>query len=449
MTAMRFVDTGVVYCDDNLSRLRQFPDDCVDLIYLDPPFFSNRHYEVIWGDEAEVRSFEDRWQGGIQVYLGWMRDRLVELQRVLRDTGSIYLHCDWHASHHLKLLMDDIFGVKRFQNELIWCYRGGGVPRNAFARKHDTIFFYSNGPLHYFKPQYVPYSASTQAVTGRTGRRVNQTEIDLERGAHMPDWWTDINSLQTWDRERLGYPTQKPEALLERILLASTREGDVVLDPFCGCGTTMAVAQRMKRQWIGIDISPTAASILERRLLKQGGTTMGTVRVEGLPVTQAALRNLKPFEFQNWVIQRLNGTHSPRKSGDMGIDGFSFMERLPIQVKQSERIGRNVVDNFETAVRRGGETKGYIVAFSFGRGAREEAARAKLQDGIEIDLVEVGQLLNGGSQKVTPELAEMFPQLPASFLDLPLPSSRSPKARPSLTDLIHSDQTASEPSASN
>src|SRR3954452_8997026 len=137
------------------------PDESVDLIYLDPPFFSNRFYEVIWGDEAEVRSFEDRWEGGINVYIRWMRERVIEMHRVLKKTGVFWLHCDWHASHYIKVMLDGVFGQKRLVNEVAWCYRGGGVPKRAFARKHDTLFFYAKGTKHYFEPKYVPYSEGT------------------------------------------------------------------------------------------------------------------------------------------------------------------------------------------------------------------------------------------------------------------------------------------------
>ncbi|MBJ7612869.1 MAG: hypothetical protein DLM71_04935 [Chloroflexi bacterium] len=141
MAPIGYLETGVIYCDDNLHRLAQFPADSVDLIYLDPPFFSNRHYEVIWGDEAEVRSFEDRFQGGIHVYVEWMRDRLIELHRILKPTGSIYLHCDWHAGHYLKIAMDDIFGNRQFQNEFVWYYSGGGFEEamGAQARHHPVL----------------------------------------------------------------------------------------------------------------------------------------------------------------------------------------------------------------------------------------------------------------------------------------------------------------------
>jgi len=429
--------TGVIYCDDNLARLAHLPGDSVDLVYLDPPFFSNRHYEVIWGDEAEIRSFEDRWTGGINVYINWMRDRVIELHRVLKPTGVMFLHCDWHASHYIKVMLDNVFDRRgSFLNEIAWCYRGGGVSERYFARKHDSIFFYAKGKTHYFNPQYVPYSDWSVRKSPK-GRRPNRTPIDLERGAHMPDWWTDLNALQTWSPERLGYPTQKPEALLERIITAASKKGAIVLDPFCGCGTAIAVAERLGRQWIGMDISPTAVGIMQRRLEKLGAR----IDLHGLPVTVDDLRALKPFEFQNWVIQRVDGTHAPRKTGDMGIDGYSFMERLPIQVKQSEAVGRNVVDNFETAIERAGLDKGYIIAFSFTKGAREEAARVKIAKGLTIELVDVERLAGKPAARRYPQLEDLFPALPKSFFDLPLPEPRPKASRPTMQDLLRSSRT--------
>lgn len=405
--AVSFLETGVLYCEDNLRQLVQFPDECIDLIYLDPPFFSNRHYEVIWGDEAEVRSFEDRWKGGIEVYIDWMRDRVVQMRRVLRSTGSLYLHCDPHASHYLKVMLDGILGADTFRNEIIWKRIGAHGAAKRYAPVHDVLLYYGasrtvtwNQTFHDYSPEYIAtkYSGRDdrgryQLITlfppgvrnGETGlpwRGIDPTAkglhwryppsrmdeldaqgmiywgargrglprlkryLDESQGVSVQDVWTDTAPINSQARERLGYPTQKPEALLERIIAASSNEGDVVLDPFCGCGTTVAVAERMDRKWIGIDISPTAVNLMKRRLEKATNRRC-TPKVIGLPVTADELRNLKPFEFQNWVIQKFWGTHSPRKSGDMGIDGYSFMVNDPIQVKQSDHVGRNVVDNFE------------------------------------------------------------------------------------------------------
>jgi DNA modification methylase len=526
------LETGVLYCEDNLRQLVRMPDESVDLIYLDPPFFSNRIYEVIWGDEAEVRSFEDRWAGGMQVYIDWMRDRIRAMHRVLRPTGALYLHCDPHASHYLKVMVDEVFGSANFRNEIVWRRTGAHGKTRRFAPIHDTLLFYTKTNDYVWNAVKRPYMRGHVAeflvedtagwrtnyygnvLTG-SGRRgglsgqpwkgidpstkgrhwaipralleeldedlsdldqhqkldrlyelgliriephaawpIYQHYITPKDGTPAPDIWAyqpytestvfgteegvdaDVRWLSTRDKERLGYPTQKPEALLRRIIAASSNEDDVVLDPFCGCGTTVSVAEQMLRRWIGIDISPTAVNIMVNRLRK---ATNGrcTPKAIGLPVTVDDLRSLRPFEFQNWVIQKFWGTHSPRKSGDMGIDGYSFMVNDPIQVKQSERVGRNVVDNFETAVDRAGKDKGYIVAFSFTRGAREEVARVRWQRRMEIHLVTVQQLLQPEPERTVP----FFPQV-ASVIDLPLPPARSRDARPSAEELIASDQSA-------
>lgn len=487
-------ETGVLYCGDNLERLAQLPPECVDLIYLDPPFFSNRNYEVIWGDEAEVRSFEDRWEGGINHYVEWMWDRVIEMHRVLKQTGSLYLHCDWHASHHLKVMADEVFGARNFRAEITWKrHSGHNDARRTYPSVTDTILFYAKSEATSFnvqrtahRPEYVEkffrnvdergrrytlnslkspsprpnltyeYKGYPPPPTGWTCNRERMEEYERQGRLEFPkkpggrirlryfldemqkppvtNLWDDVPALSGHHAERLGYPTQKPVALLERIVRASSNPGDVVLDPFCGCGTTLVAAQRLNRQWIGIDISPTAVNLMKRRLEREGASGISLV---GMPVTEAQLKALKPFEFQNWVIQRLNGTHSPRKSRDMGIDGYSFFEHDPIQVKRSEHVGRNVIDNFETAVERAGKNKGYIVAFSFTRDAREEVSRVKRAKGFEIELIKVADLLEDTSNLVMPA-----PE--PSILGLPLPKPPPKEARPSAEELVESDQGAGQ-----
>ncbi len=424
--------TNTIFCGDNLHRLAMLASNSVDLIYLDPPFFSNRYYEVIWGDESEVRSFEDRWEGGVNHYVEWLRDRVREMWRVLKPGGSIYLHCDWHASHYIRVMLDDTVGANRFQNEIIWHYRGGGVSRKRFGRRHDTIFYYTKGDEWTFNVDLIRTAYSRESMErlkykarAFRGDRVYDAYAPNPLGKH-PDDVLDIQPIMPSSKERLGYPTQKPERLLEVFVKASSMPGDVVLDPFAGCGTALIVAQSLDRRWIGIDISPTASNLMKRRLFKIGATD---VKLVGMPTTVDDLRALKPFEFQNWVIDRINGIQSNRKSGDMGIDGWTFLIHDPVQIKQSERVGRNVVDNFETAIQRANRARGFIVAFSFSGGAR---IRSK---GLDIRLLTVNDLLNRA------DWAMRLMGIPQGVPDLELaPMPKIDASRHSVDELIASDQ---------
>ncbi|MCX6643555.1 MAG: site-specific DNA-methyltransferase [Candidatus Bathyarchaeota archaeon] len=390
------MDTEVIYCDDNLRRLALLPSNSVDLVYLDPPFFSNRHYEVIWGDEAEVRSFEDRWEGGVHHYVGWMKERILEIHRVLGQKGSLYLHCDWHAAHYLKQMLDEVFGENKFQNEVVWYYKGAGISPKRWARRHDTIFFYTKGKEWYFDPDPVrdQYAESTKERFShyigniRDGHDFGEQALN-PKGKHPDDVW-QIKIVAPSAKARLGYPTQKPEALLNRIILASSPKDSVILDPFAGCGTTLVSAQQHGRHWIGIDISPTACNLMKRRLVKVGAQS---IKMIGMPTTVKDLKCLKPFEFQNWIVDRINGVQSNKKVGDMGIDGWTWMLHDPIQIKQSESIGREIIDKFESAIQRVTKTKGFIIAFSFTKGSYEEVARVK-ERGLEIHLIEVKDILD-------------------------------------------------------
>ena len=272
---------------DNLEVLRTLPSESVDLIYNDPPFFSGRNYNVIWGDSNEVRSFHDIWEGGIDSYLIWLNARLWEMRRVLKKTGSIYIHCDWHASHYIKCEMDKIFGYENFRNEIVWCYTAPSKTTDRFPNKHDIIFRYSKTDKFYFNHGEIriPYSEET---IGRTNRGAGDQGLkvlgDLEQrhknrlkeGGKVPeDYWIDIARLQGNERERIGYPTQKPKELLERIIKASSNEGDVVADFFGGGGTTFAVAMKHKRRFIGCDSSRVAISVTLDRLIKIGEEMSG------------------------------------------------------------------------------------------------------------------------------------------------------------------------------
>jgi DNA modification methylase len=526
------LETGVLYRDDNLDRLAEIPAESVDLIYLDPPFFSNRIYEVIWGDESEVRSFEDRWAGGIQHYIDWMHERVIEMYRVLKPTGSFYLHCDPHASHYLKVMLDGVFGQSVFRNEIVWRRTGSHSKTTRYSPIHDAILFYTKSNLYTWNSPKRPYmrghveeyfvlgdddqwrtnyygnvltgSGVRGGESGKSWRGVNPTSKGrhwaipralvedtgedftglsqhekLERlfelgyikfdknnywpmyehvirpgdGTPVPDIWafqpytegtvfgtengidTDVRWLPPRDAERLHWPTQKPEALLGRIIEASSNPSDIVLDPFCGCGTTVAVANRLDRQWIGIDISPTAVEVMKWRLWKQThGQLVPTI--VNAPSTITDLKALKPIEFQNWIVRAVHGTPHPKRTGDMGIDGYWLLTRDPIQVKQSEHVGRPVIDEFETAVRRTGHDTGYVVAFSFTRDAVEEVARAK-SEGLNISLVKVAEVLL--LVKRPDARPEGLGPLPDNLIELPPPAMRKASDLPSAAELIESD----------
>ena len=454
---------NLLICGDNLKAL----DDLikqgikVDLIYLDPPFFSNRHYEVVWGDEAEVRSFKDRWAGGIHVYIEWMRERIVKMYDVLKGTGSFYLHCDWHASHYLKVMLDDVFGYRNFRNEIIWkrSHSRSSISK-IFRRAHDVILLYTKGNDYIFNMQYRELSEASRRIYSKkdaiglyrlvpllvSGRRSGETgkswrgidpnkrgkeglhwvtlhkhleEYDKKGlvvwpkkpggapnlkyylkdnlGVPANDIWDDIPIIQSSSSESMGYPTQKPESLLGRIIKTSSNKTSIILDPFCGCGTAMIEAHKQGRKWIGIDISPTAIILVEKRLGKVGAVSGKDFESIGMPTTLSELKALEPFEFQNWVINEMQAKQSKRVVGDKGIDGHIekslYAEEAGIQVKQSEKVGRNVVDNFETALERKKYKRGYVIGFSFTRGSNEEVARVKEEKGLYIKLIKVEDLL--------------------------------------------------------
>jgi DNA modification methylase len=388
---------NAIYCGDCAHVLAYFPECSVDLIYVDPPFFSNRQYEIIWGNGYELRAFEDRWKGGIKNYIAWMEPKIRECHRILKPTGIMYLHCDWHADAHLRILMDKIFGEENFRNEIIWCYRGAGYPKRDFGRRHDTIFRYSKTDSYIFNLDDVreEYAEATkERFKHYIGNVRNGKDFGVQKlnpGGKQPDDWWQIQPIAPSANERLGYPTQKPEALLEKIIKASSNPTDIILDPMCGCGTAIAVAHKLGRRWIGIDVSPIACKVMVKRMQKLKAK-IAESDVVGLPKSVEELEAMVPFEFQNWVIQKLYGRPSKSKVGDFGVDGW-LTSGEPVQIKQSKYIGRNVVDNFETAIRRQGKKAGMIVAFSFGKGANEEVARAKLDEGLEIRLKTVKDLL--------------------------------------------------------
>lgn len=475
------VDTRVIYCGDCLDRLKTLPNKCVDLIYIDPPFNSNRDYEVFWGETKEKRGFEDR-HASTQAYIEFMRPRCVELARVLKKTGSFYYHCDDHASHYVKVMLDGIFGENNFLNEVIWKRTGARSDAHGWNQVHDTLFVYGGGAERAWTPQFEEYSDHYLETKythddgdGRRYRLDNMTspnprpnmmyewkghaspakgwryeketmaQLDAEgriwypkdkskrpqlkrylnemKGVPMGSVWTDIAPLNSQAIERLGYPTQKPLALLERIIAASSHENDIVLDAFCGCGTAVVAAQKLKRQWIGIDISPTACRVIAKRLRVDTGLQENEALwkagrgfvVRDLPWTEEQLQRIPPFEFENWAVIALGGIPNKAQVGDMGIDGriypveaaptrqqvrerplaFDFMDHwYPIQVKQKGKVGRPDIDAFEAVMMREERTKGFFVSFDYSSDAKTEIDRFFRKTGKVIIPLTVREILD-------------------------------------------------------
>lgn len=471
------ITQNTLFYGDNLPILREyFPDECIDLIYLDPPFNSSRSYNVLFkeegGEEAEaqITAFEDTWHWNaaterayhemvqnapanvarmigalrefvgtnqMMAYLVMMATRLVELHRVLKPTGSLYLHCDSTASHYLKIILDSIFGAENFVNELIWkrTTSHGDARQGAqhYGRVTDTILFYAKSNNYTWNQIFAGYNAEyvdtkykhVEAETGRKYRldnltgpgggakgnpsyeflgitrywryskenmerlfqegRIIQTRpgtvpqykryLDEMKGQPIQNLWTDIDPINSQAQERLGYPTQKPLVLLERIIQVSSNEGDLILDPFCGCGTAVAAAQKLNRRWAGIDVTHLSISLMKYRLNDMFALEeKKDYLVVGEPEDVQSAKQLAKddrYQFQWWALSLIHakplggesGSREGKKGSDKGIDGvINFIneknktERVLIQVKSGHvksgdiRDLRGVLDREESAI---------------------------------------------------------------------------------------------------
>ena len=517
--------TNTLYYGDNLDILRQHvPDESVDLVYLDPPFNSNASYNVLFkersGEEspARIRAFADTWEwtqeservyereiitnpdapaavkemiwafrqfvgaNAMMAYLVMMAPRLVELRRILKPTGSIYLHCDPTASHYLKVLMDTVFGSSSFRNEVTWRRTTSHSDAKGLGRVHDTILLYNrssastwNKVFQPLDPQYVEnyyryedpdgrrfMSADLSGAGSGPGRNFGErgtipppqgrhwmhddagiekllrenrifwtrngiprlkVYLDENPGIPAQDVWTDILPLRYWHRERLGYPTQKPQALLERIIQASSNEGDVVLDPFCGCGTAVAAAEKLKRQWIGIDVTHLAVALMKSRLRTAFGIVPGKdYQVVGEPADVGGARALAEqdrYQFQLWAMSLLEALprEDGRRGADRGIDGVLYfvdgprrgMKKAIVQVK-SGKVSSPHVRDLKGTVEREKAALGLFITLEEPTSAmRTEAVSAGFyhsavwqKDYPKIQLHTIAELLDGNEFELPP-----------------------------------------------
>ncbi len=409
---------NLLYYGDNLDILREhIKDETIDLIYLDPPFKSNQNYNVLFQErngtksKAQIKAFEDTWrwdqssannyektveEGGevakvlsafrqilgendMMAYLSMMAPRLKELWRVLKTTGSIYLHCDPTASHYLKILMDAIFGGKNFRNEIIWHYRKWPSGRKQFQRNHDVLLFYSRSSTsaRTFNELYMPRAPSTlkrfgtaKIISGHdnTGKRIpSKVDEEASVGVRQDDVW-EIGRVPPIKQL---FPTQKPEKLLERIILASSKEGQTVLDPFCGCGTTVMVAQKLRRRWIGIDITALATALIKHRLRSSFAQKI-KYDVIGEPVAISDAKELASqdaFQFQWWALGLVGARPVEKKKGaDKGIDGRIYFhdesgkatKQIILSVK-SGKVSVKDIRELEGVVRREDAQLGVLI----------------------------------------------------------------------------------------
>lgn len=481
-----------LYFGDNLDILREhIPDESVDLIYLDPPFNSKASYNVLFAEKngtasvAQIHAFEDTWswnldsdavyqeivaggprkladlmhamrqflgQNDMMAYLVMMAIRLIELRRVMKPKGSIYLHCDPTASHYIKLLMDAVFGHDRFINEIVWKRSSAHSDAGACGRAHDIIFLYAknrksftwNKLYQQYDQEYMQshyryvdergrkYRTDNLTATGLSGGgyeyewnrvkriwrcpietmqaldregRIHYTKngtaeyiryLDEMPGVPLQDLWNDIPPINSQAKERLNYPTQKPEALLERIIRASSNEGDLVLDPFCGCGTTVAVAERLQRRWIGIDVTWLAIDLMERRLEDTFETDLTSYEIIGEPKDLRSAEDLARrdrFQFEWWVVTTVGAqpAKDKKKGSDSGVDGYIYFfdtsststpRKIVVQVK-SGKVSISQIRDLKGVVEREKADIGVFLTL-------EEPTKPMITEAVSSSFVEIG-----------------------------------------------------------
>ncbi len=401
-------DKNYVIFGDCLDWLDQIPEKSVDICYIDPPFFTNKNYEIIWGNGWEKRCYEDRFKT-VNHYSEWMKERIEKIKECLKPTGSIFVHCDYRANYKLRDVLNKVFGENNFINEIIWCYDVGGRSRKRFARKHDTIFWYSktNKYKHSFDDVKIPMKSGKSSFGGRLckdedGReyrlvygtkdskgKTRYYKYYLDQGKVPEDWWTQINSIQSGDKERVGYNTQKPKKLLKRIVLCSTERGDTVLDCFGGGGTTAYVSNQLGRRYITGDVSPVACRVIMDRLAK----------VKSYPEypnelrTEQEWRDLDGHEFAEKICMYLGWKCNPKKSNDRGIDGWN-KNGEPIQIKNhSKPVGETVIKELASTILQAEKKRGLIVAWELSNNAYDSIAILK-NKGIFIEHKTVKDILS-------------------------------------------------------
>ncbi len=413
------IKNGTIFTGDNLPVMRGIDGESVDLIYLDPPFNSNRNYAAPVGSEAAGAAFKDIWTledtddawwgeladahpalyrvidaagaaggKGDKAYCIYMAVRLLEMHRILKSTGSLYLHCDPTMSHALKLLLDSVFGEGNFRNEIIWkraTPSGGKAGGQKFVPLHDVIFCYAKGNKFTHNRQYIPYTKSYLDQrfkhVDKSGRRYRlqlnnrKQYLDTSKGKPVSDIWDDIPSINPMAKEKTGYPTQKPLALLRRIIAASSNEGDMVLDPFCGCATACLASHDLHRKWIGIDISPKSFDLIKSRIRKELDL-FGEYVIQrtDIPVRKDSIHRSK--DIKHTLFGRQEGLC-------VGCgEGFNFRNFEVDHIVPKSKGGADVDSNLQLLCgwcnrKKGGKDMKYLIAELVREGIRTPASKRK------------------------------------------------------------------------
>ena len=400
---MPYMEYNHIYHGDNLYYLSDIREDSIDLIYIDPPFGTQSLWESkSWGKKVQELKFYDAFGGGINGYINFMVPRLRQMHRVLKPTGSLFVHLDWRASHYIKVELDKLFGVNNpassntnFKNEIIWHYRTGNIAKKQFMRKHDTILFYvkdyrkSKFNIQNIKEYYVQVYGPTKKISFK-GANDSIDKYGKYRMRQVDSVW-NIPHVFTLGKEHLPYPTQKPFSLLERIIKATTNENDIVADFFCGCGTAIDAAQSLNRRWIGIDASHTACEVMQSRMENRHSLMVG---INKKPMTYEQFKALDPFKFEKAAVRHVGGVTNDIQVGDGGIDGQLAFDGTPIQVKKVDKIGdTDQFRGFYMPMKEHGRGI-YITLNGYTNKAKERASSWR-REGLDIQLLDIKDVIEG------------------------------------------------------
>ena len=386
------------------------PAESIDLIYIDPPFGTQSLWKSkAFKEKVQELQFYDIFGGGVNGYVNFLTERLRQMHRLLKPTGSLFVHLDWRMSHYIKIELDKIFGVKNpassntnFRNEIVWCYTGPARSASYFPRKHDVILFYAKSKKSVFYPQRTRHKRQSLSagMTGMANKNKTKAEIRkaetlaIKKGKLIESHWSDIPSgSHISKKERVGWPTQKPIALLDRIIKATTKKGDLVADFFCGCGTAIVAAQRLNRKWIGMDASMTACSVMLKRIRED--QPLFNYKIVSKPMTGKDFAKLNPLEFEKAAVRYIGGVTNHAQVADGGIDGRLAFDGTPIQVKKFDKpIGDDdKLRSFYEPLKQHG--RGVYISWKDYTPKAKEKASAWRREGLDIQLLTIKDILAG------------------------------------------------------